>query len=76
MKRKALDEMLKPSGFTYKEFKQQRILKAKTEYKKMEEGILGTPSKKVEIYSKRLEELGYSPIPAGKSFSRAPQPLG
>jgi anaerobic selenocysteine-containing dehydrogenase len=59
----ALDEMLKPSGFSYKEFKQKRILQAKTEYKKMEEGALGTPSKKVEIYSKRLEELGYSPIP-------------
>jgi anaerobic selenocysteine-containing dehydrogenase len=60
----ALDEMLKPSGFSYEEFKRQpRILKAKIEYKKMEEGVLGTPSKKVEIYSKRLKEMGYNPIP-------------
>jgi anaerobic selenocysteine-containing dehydrogenase len=60
----ALDEMLKPSGFSYEEFKRQpRILKAKIEYKKMEEEVLGTPSKKVEIYSKKLKEMGYSPIP-------------
>jgi anaerobic selenocysteine-containing dehydrogenase len=59
----ALDEMLKPSGLSYEEFRGQRILKAKTEYKRMEDGALGTPSKKVEIYSKRLEEMGYSPIP-------------
>jgi anaerobic selenocysteine-containing dehydrogenase len=59
----ALDEMLKPSGLSYKDFKRQRILKAKSEYKKIEEGALGTSSKKVEIYSKKLEEMGYSPIP-------------
>ena len=59
----ALDEMLKPSGLSYREFKDRRILRAKTEYKKMEEGALGTPSKKVEIYSKRLKDWGYSPMP-------------
>jgi len=66
----ALDEMLKPSSVTYQEFKRHRILKAKIEYKRMEEGALGTPSKKVEIYSKRLEEMGYSPIPRWEEVSQ------
>jgi anaerobic selenocysteine-containing dehydrogenase len=60
----ALDEMLEPSGLSYEEFKRNpRILKAKIEYRKIEEGVLGTPSKKVEIYSARLKEMGASPIP-------------
>jgi anaerobic selenocysteine-containing dehydrogenase len=67
--KEALDEMLKPSGLSYEEFKQKRILQAKTEYKKMEEGVLATPSKKVEIYSNRLIELGYSPIPRWEEVS-------
>jgi anaerobic selenocysteine-containing dehydrogenase len=66
----ALDEMLKPSGLTYEEFKRQRILKARTEYKKMEEGALGTSSRRVEIYSKKLEEMGYSPIPRWQEVTR------
>jgi anaerobic selenocysteine-containing dehydrogenase len=60
----ALDDMLKPAGISYEQFKREpRVLKAKIEYKKLEEGILGTPSKKVEISSKKLKELGCSPIP-------------
>jgi anaerobic selenocysteine-containing dehydrogenase len=66
----ALDEMLKPSKITFEEFKERRVLKGKAEYKTAEQGAIGTPSKKVEIYSKRLEEMGYDPIPYWKEVTK------
>ena len=66
----ALDEMLEPSGLSYAEFKSKRILSGEARYKKMEEGAIGTRSKKVEIYSKILEKMGYSPIPRWEEVSR------
>jgi len=68
--REALDLMLQPSGLSWEEFKERRILQQKKEYKKPEDGVFKTPSGKVEIYSKRLEELGYSPIPTFKELSQ------
>ncbi len=66
----ALDEMLKPSGLTWEDFKEQRIFKCKREYKKPEEGIFRTASGKVEIYSKPLEDLGYPPMPLWEDLSQ------
>ncbi len=66
----ALDEMLEPSGLTWEEFKKKRILKCKREYKRPEEGIFRTASRKVEIYSKPLEEQGYPPMPRWEDLSR------
>ena len=56
----ALDLMLKPSGQSYEQFKDQRTLLPKKEYRPHE---YRTPSKKIEIYSARLEKLGYAPLP-------------
>jgi anaerobic selenocysteine-containing dehydrogenase len=56
-----LDFILAPSGLTWEEFKEKRILEATFDYKKP--GEYRTPSGKVEIYSEQLKELGYSPIP-------------
>jgi anaerobic selenocysteine-containing dehydrogenase len=56
-----LDFMLAPSGLTWEEFKEKRILKATFDYKGP--GTYRTPSGKMEIYSEQLEELGYSPMP-------------
>jgi len=58
-----LNHMLKPSGLTWEEFKTKRVLAAKAEYKKPEEGCFKTPSGKVEIYSQQLADMGYSPMP-------------
>ena len=56
----ALDEMLKPTGMTYEEFKGKRTLKPAKEFKRH---AYKTPSKKIEIYSERLEDIGYAPMP-------------
>ncbi len=60
----ALDEILKPSGLTFEQFKEKRILKSEHSYRKYEIGGFHTPSGKVEIYSERLKAMGYSPLPA------------
>ncbi len=62
--KEALDVMLEPSGLTLEEFKRKRILWPKKSYLEGNEAsYFRTPSGKAEIYSKKLEELGYSPLP-------------
>jgi anaerobic selenocysteine-containing dehydrogenase len=68
--KEALDEMLKPSGYSWEEFKEMRNLEAKKEYKKPEEGLFMTSSGKVDIYSERLEGLGCSPMPLFEELSK------
>jgi anaerobic selenocysteine-containing dehydrogenase len=65
----ALDYMLEPSGLSWREFKQKRILHPKREYKTYEQGIFKTPSGKVELFAKQLEDIGYSPLPLFKELS-------
>lgn len=66
----ALDHMLKPSGLTWEQFKSKRVLQAKAEYKKPQDGIFKTPSGKIEVYSKQLQDLGYSPMPLWQELRR------
>jgi anaerobic selenocysteine-containing dehydrogenase len=65
-----MDYMLEPSGLTWEQFKKKRILKAKREYRKPEDGVFKTPSGKVELYSKQLEDMGYSPMPLWEELCR------
>lgn len=53
---------LQPFGLALEELKKKGVLFVGEEWK---EGLpkLGTPSGKVEIYSKTLEDLGFSPLP-------------
>jgi anaerobic selenocysteine-containing dehydrogenase len=66
----ALDVMLKPSGMTYKEFKEKRALFPKRDYRKHD---YKTPSGKIEIYSEQLEKMGYTPIPLWKEVNNIPE---
>ncbi len=59
-----LDEILKPSGMTYDDFKTVGLLKGKWEYRSYEKKGFSTPSGKVEIYSDRLKQWGYAPLPS------------
>ena len=63
----ALDEMLKPSGLSYDQFKEKRALQPKKEYRRDD---YRTPSGKIEIYSQRLADLGYEPIPRWQELSK------
>ncbi len=58
-----LDDVLKPAGMTYEDFKRKGILRGKWVYKSYEGKGFSTPSKKVEIYSSRFKEWGYDPLP-------------
>jgi len=66
----ALDDMLKPSGFTYEEMKLRRVLHSKREYKRHD---YRTSTGKVEIYSKNAADFGYSPLPYWKEVSHLPR---
>lgn len=65
----ALDEFVKPSGLTYEDMKEKRVLHSRREYKKND---FRTPTGKVEIYSANAVEFGYSPMPYWKEVSSIP----
>jgi anaerobic selenocysteine-containing dehydrogenase len=67
--KECLNHILEPSGLSWESFKEKRVLRIEREYKEPEEGIFKTPSGKVEIYSERLKELGYSPMPLFEELS-------
>ncbi|MGB9628227.1 MAG: molybdopterin-containing oxidoreductase family protein [Thermodesulfobacteriota bacterium] len=72
--RECLDEILKPSGMTYDDFKNIGVLKGRWEYRTYEKDGFNTPSKKFEIYSQRLKEWGYAPLPTYQEEEKSPSP--
>lgn len=62
----AVDFQLKPLGLTVEELKKEPmgVTYPRNGYKKYEKRGFRTPSGKVEIYSERLEKLGYDPLPS------------
>jgi len=68
-----LGHFLEPSGLTWDDFKQKRILKNEKSHQETEDTPFRTPSGKVEIVSKQMEELfSSSPMPLWKEVSRLP----
>ena len=67
--RECLDEILKPVGMTYDDFKNVGILRGKWEYKNYEKKGFHTPSGKVEIYSQQLKDWGYDPLPSDQELT-------
>jgi anaerobic selenocysteine-containing dehydrogenase len=62
----ALDEMLKPSGMSYEQFKDVRTMGPTKNFRRHD---YATPSGKIEIYSERLEKIGYAPMPLWHELS-------
>jgi anaerobic selenocysteine-containing dehydrogenase len=62
------DAILEPVGLTFKEFKKIGLFTGKEEqsnrYRRYEQNGFKTPSGKVELYSSRLKEWGFDPLPA------------
>jgi anaerobic selenocysteine-containing dehydrogenase len=50
-------------AMTFDELKQRGFVKVPFKYRKFEEQGFKTPTGKIELYSTRLEALGYSPLP-------------
>jgi anaerobic selenocysteine-containing dehydrogenase len=71
--RECLDEILKPAGMTYDDFKNVGILKGKWEHKGYEKKGFNTPSGKVEIYSQQLKDWGYDPLPSYQDLPESPE---
>ncbi len=69
--RDCLDEILKPSGITYEEFKKIGILKGRWEYRTYEKNGFNTPSRKFEIYSQQMKEWGYAPLPTYQEWEES-----
>jgi anaerobic selenocysteine-containing dehydrogenase len=58
-----LDLVLKPAGLSFSELRKIGIRPGEKQYKRHEKNGFGTPSKKVEIYSNRLQEWKLDPLP-------------
>lgn len=68
--KEAVDLVLQPSGLSWDDFKNKRMLKAKSEHKDPAELSIATPSGKVEIVSEQIKEFGSSPMPLWEELSR------
>jgi len=61
-----LNYRLEPLGITFEELKRKSVVFPPHEYYKFEKKGFRTPSRKVELYSKSLERLGYDALPTFK----------
>lgn len=58
-----LDEVLAPSGLTYREFKERLVLWGSPRYHTYQQGGFKTPSGKVELRCEQLAQRGLDPLP-------------
>jgi len=58
-----LDWILEPSGITFQDFLKNDCVRGEVRYRKHEERGFSTPTGKFELYSTKLEEWGYDPLP-------------
>ncbi len=70
--RACLDEILNPAGMTYDDLRRIGILKGEWKYRSYEEKGFNTPSGKVEIFSQRLKDWGYDPLPLFRELPESP----
>jgi len=68
----ALDQFLKPTGVSLEEFKKLSVIEGRKNYRSYEQNGFQTPSGKVELYSKQLEEWGYEPLPVFEEIPGSP----
>ena len=68
----ALDAILKPTGITFQEFRKIGVFVGNKIYRHFVKEGFDTPSKKVELYSNRLEEWGFDPMPTYHELPETP----
>ncbi len=68
----ALDWILEPSGITFQEFLKTDRLRGDVTYQKYLERGFSTPTRKFELYSTKLEEWGYDPLPQFREPPESP----
>lgn len=67
-----LNTVLKPAGVTFEEFRKIGVIPGIKQYRKYEVDGFNTPSRKVEIYSSRLKEWGFDPLPTYYELPETP----
>jgi len=67
-----LDAILRPAGITFEEFRKIGIMMGTKQYRHYERSGFDTPSGKVEIYSSRLKEWGFPPLPTYQELPETP----
>ncbi|MBI5238691.1 MAG: molybdopterin-dependent oxidoreductase [Deltaproteobacteria bacterium] len=67
-----MNYQLEPLGITFDELKKRAFEFPKHEYRRYEKHGFRTPSRKVELYSKSLERLGYDALPVFKEPPESP----
>ncbi|MBW1774892.1 MAG: molybdopterin-dependent oxidoreductase [Deltaproteobacteria bacterium] len=67
-----LDAILKPSGITFRELRKIGRIHGGRVYRKYLSTGFPTPSGKVEIYSERLKEWGFDPLPVYRELPETP----
>jgi anaerobic selenocysteine-containing dehydrogenase len=65
-----MNYQLEPLGVNFKGLQEKGFLHPPHKYRKYEEQGFRTPSRKVELYSKTLERMGYGPLP---TFQEPPE---
>ncbi len=66
------DYLLKDTGMTFEELKKTGTITIPFVYKKYEKDGFGTPSGKIELYSQRLKDLGFDPLPSYREPTESP----
>jgi anaerobic selenocysteine-containing dehydrogenase len=61
--RDVLNAQLKGLGVTFEELIERGFIMPEPKYRKYEDGGFKTPTGKIELYSTRLEQMGYAPLP-------------
>jgi anaerobic selenocysteine-containing dehydrogenase len=69
-----LDAQLAAGGLTmtFDDLKRRGFVKVPFRYRKYEDGGFRTPTGKIELYSTRLDELGYAPLPSYQEPPESP----
>lgn len=67
-----LDFILKPGGMTWQDVKDLPFLRGPVTYLKHEQKGFSTPTRKLELYSTVLHDLGYDPLPTYKEVPESP----
>jgi anaerobic selenocysteine-containing dehydrogenase len=67
-----MNYQLSSLGINFQKLKEKSFVYPPHQYKKYEKDGFRTPSKKVELYCKSLERMGYDPLPTYKEPSESP----
>lgn len=66
------DYLLEGTGLTFEELKKQGVVTVPFAYKKYEDGGFATPSGKIELFSQKLKDLGFDPLPSYREPTESP----